>query len=80
MSLGIGESSILLISELFERELGLGLQHGLNSLLSFLDILGGESASWGSDLSDLVGSGVVRFVSLVSDSVCHGFIIFIFQL
>lgn len=63
MSLGISGSSILLISQLLERQLGLGLQHGLDSFLSFLDILGGESSTWGSDLSDLVRFCVVGLSS-----------------
>ena len=66
------------MSELLKtRQFRLGLKHGLNGLFSLLDILGSQSAARRSDLSDLVGLGVVRLSSCEVDSVgCHRFIIY----
>ena len=40
---------------------------------SLLDVLGNQFTTGGSDSSDLVGSGVPRAGSSVSDSGCHLF-------
>jgi len=40
---------------------------------SLLDVLGNQSTTGSSDSSDLVGSGVPRAGSSVSDSGCHLF-------
>lgn len=78
MFLSICQSLILFVSKLFKWEFGFCLQHWLNSFFSFLYVLGSKSSTWGSDLSDFIGFRIVRLSSLISDSVGHCFIIYIF--
>ncbi len=78
-SLGVAQSSVLGVGDLLDSsDLGVSWSGELNTLASLSDVLGDESASWGSDLSDLVRGGVVRGSSSVGYSdVSHGFIIFV---
>lgn len=81
VSLSVGESSHSSVAELLKSgKFGFRLQHWLDTFLSFFNVLGCESATWGSDFSYLVGSCVVRLSSVIGNSVgCHCFIIYSFK-
>jgi len=70
---GSGEVSVFRGSDVGDT-VNLSITTGFSTFLvldDLLDVLGNESTTGGFNLSDLVGSGVVRATSSVGDSLSH---------